>query len=181
VDIRPAFSAFAQFLIKARAEAVLQFQQMATEYKNIVVVGLSLSGAEFVKGLRKSGIPAGYRLVGIDATEFIFYPIAALRAAVVPGWEDKLFARPEAVLPEAPNHLLLTGTRVVSVGEKSVKLSKPHDAVGGDELPYEKLIIATVIHFFFSFFFPNYSWCFFRAQTTVFLVGLVLILPLSRR
>jgi hypothetical protein len=114
-------------------------------YKNIVVVGLSVAGADFIQAIRKSGIPAGYRLVGIDACEYAYWPIASLRASVVPGWEDKLIQTFDKLLPGP--HLLLAGATVVEIGPQSVRLASAHKAINSDEVPYDKLIIATVCVF----------------------------------
>jgi hypothetical protein len=118
----------------------------STSYRNIVVVGLSLVGADFIQAIRKSGIPAGYRLVGIDACEYAYWPPASLRASVVPGWEDKVLQPLDRILQRP--HLLLAGATVVEIGPKSVRLASAHGAINGDEVPYDKLVIATVCVFF---------------------------------
>jgi NADH dehydrogenase FAD-containing subunit len=126
-------------------------ESSSSSYKNLVVIGLSLAGACFIKALRKSGIPDGYRIVGIDSTHFAYFPVASLRAAVVPGWEDKIFQPFDNLLPKSGDHLLLTGATVVEVGAKSVKLASVHEAIGSDEVPYDKLVIATVCSFVLLF------------------------------
>jgi apoptosis-inducing factor 2 len=118
----------------------------AQSYKNIVVIGVGVAGAGFIQYARNAGIPAGYRLVGIDACEFGYWPQASLRASVVPGWEDKPFVSfakvADKTLPSP--HLLLAGATVVEVGPNLVKLASVHTAIDSDEVPYDKLVIATV-------------------------------------
>ncbi|CAD6917831.1 unnamed protein product [Tilletia controversa] len=67
---------------------------MSTELKNVVIVGASAAGATAARALVKS-LPATHRIVLIDSDEQVFYPVAALRAAVVPGWEDKTLSGEE--------------------------------------------------------------------------------------
>jgi NADH dehydrogenase FAD-containing subunit len=55
---------------------------MNQEHKNIVVVGLGLAAAEAVKALIPK-LPADHRIVAVAENEG-YWPIASLRAAVVP-------------------------------------------------------------------------------------------------
>lgn len=51
--------------------------------KNVVVIGLGQGGTSAARELA-SKLPETHRVVAITTTEAGFYPIAALRAAVVP-------------------------------------------------------------------------------------------------
>lgn len=57
---------------------------MTTEYKNVVIIGASAAGANVAHALEKT-LPASHRIVLIEANEFAYWPIGALRAAVKPG------------------------------------------------------------------------------------------------
>ncbi|GAA5991724.1 hypothetical protein JCM10908_001112 [Rhodotorula pacifica] len=113
---------------------------MAQEYKNIVVVGLGLAAAEAVKALL-SKLPADHRLIAIAENEG-YWPIASLRAAVVPGWEDKPVASVDPVIPRGTRHILLKGTSVIELKEHSVIVNKAHADLGS-EIPFEYCIVAT--------------------------------------
>lgn len=57
----------------------------SSNLKNVVVIGCGLAGAGVINELAHS-LPANtHRIVAISATEGAFYPIAALRGAVVKG------------------------------------------------------------------------------------------------
>lgn len=55
---------------------------MTGEYENVVVIGLGLAAAEAVKALIPK-LPADHRIVAVAENEG-YWPIASLRAAVVP-------------------------------------------------------------------------------------------------
>lgn len=57
----------------------------SSELKNVVVIGCGLAGAGAINELMHSLPPNSHRIVAISATESAFYPIAALRGAVVKG------------------------------------------------------------------------------------------------
>lgn len=54
---------------------------MATELKNVLVIGLGLGGAPAAKELARD-LPATHRVVAISEKSFAFFPVASLRAAV---------------------------------------------------------------------------------------------------
>ncbi|KWU45876.1 FAD/NAD(P)-binding domain-containing protein [Rhodotorula sp. JG-1b] len=113
---------------------------MTGEYKNIVVVGLGLAAAEAVKALLPK-LPADHRIVAVAENEG-YWPIASLRAAVVPGWEDKPVASVDPLVPRGTQHILLKGTSVVELKEHSVVIDKSHPELG-TEIPFEYCIVAT--------------------------------------
>jgi flavin-dependent dehydrogenase len=57
--------------------------------KNVVIIGLGLAGAPAAAELAKT-LPKSHRVIGLSENDFAYYPIASLRAAVVPGWENKI-------------------------------------------------------------------------------------------
>ncbi|BGP57138.1 hypothetical protein JCM8202v2_004778 [Rhodotorula sphaerocarpa] len=111
----------------------------AEEFKNIVIVGLGLAAADAVKGLLNK-LPNEYRIIAVTATEG-YWPIASLRAAVVPGWEDKPVAAVDPILPPS-RHLLLKGATVVELKEHSIVIDRPHEELGA-EISFEFCILAT--------------------------------------
>ncbi|GAA5867802.1 hypothetical protein JCM3774_005858 [Rhodotorula dairenensis] len=113
---------------------------MTGEVKNIVVVGLGLAAAEAVKALVHK-LPTDHRIVAIAENEG-FWPIASLRAAVVPGWEDKPVASVDPVVPRGSRHVLLKRTSGVELREHSVVIDQPHPELG-TEIPFEYCILAT--------------------------------------
>ncbi|GAA6029089.1 hypothetical protein JCM8097_001588 [Rhodosporidiobolus ruineniae] len=108
--------------------------------KNVVVVGLGLSAVPAVQQLAKD-LPSTHRLVIVTANDG-YWPIAALRAVVVPGWETKPVAAVDKILPAGSRHVLITGTSVVELKEHSVVLDKAHPQLGG-EIAFDYAILAT--------------------------------------
>ncbi|BGP18629.1 hypothetical protein JCM10213_004178 [Rhodosporidiobolus nylandii] len=108
--------------------------------QNVLVVGLGLSSTEAVKSLAGS-LPQTHRLVIVTATDG-YWPIAGLRAAVVPGWESKPVAPLDYVLPPNSRHILIKGTSVVEMKLNSAVMDKPHAELGS-EIPFEYALLAT--------------------------------------
>ncbi|BGP42274.1 hypothetical protein JCM10449v2_006279 [Rhodotorula kratochvilovae] len=113
---------------------------MTAPVKNVVLVGLGPAAVPAAQALAAS-LPKDYRLVAIAGSEG-YWPIAALRAAVVPGWEDKPVAPVDAVFPASERSVLLKNTNVVELKEHSVVVDKAHPELG-KEIPFEFCILAT--------------------------------------
>ncbi|WWC66586.1 uncharacterized protein I206_100489 [Kwoniella pini CBS 10737] len=113
-----------------------------SEYKNIVIVGASSAG-QLLANYLSPNLPTSHRIVLIDALDYAFWPIAALRAAVVPGWEKKVTAplTQDTVFPAGSIHRLIAPNKVVELKENSVVLEKPFE--GSNEVPFFKCILAT--------------------------------------
>ncbi|WVR05724.1 hypothetical protein IAU60_002748 [Kwoniella sp. DSM 27419] len=113
-----------------------------SEYQNIVIVGASAAGQCLANTLLPN-LPTTHRIVLIDALDYGFWPIASLRAAVAPGWENKVTAplTQETVFPAESIHRVVAPNKVVELKEKSLVLSKAFE--GSTELPFFKCIIAT--------------------------------------
>ncbi|BGP26567.1 hypothetical protein JCM10295v2_005520 [Rhodotorula toruloides] len=105
--------------------------------KNVVFVGYGPSAVQAAKDLDGS-LPADYRIVAITSNEG-YWPPAALRAAVVPGWDDKALASVDAAFPQDSRHVMLRQTDVVELLKYSVVVDKPHEELGfegGSKYPY---------------------------------------------
>ncbi|KAL7416583.1 hypothetical protein BDY24DRAFT_412755 [Mrakia frigida] len=96
---------------------------MSKDLKNIVIVGASAAGAGLARALENK-LPSTHRIVLIDANEFAFWPISALRAAVVPGWEEKSFKSLQGFFPKGSRHVMLSKTRVVELGNGFVTVEE---------------------------------------------------------
>ncbi|GAA5894439.1 hypothetical protein JCM6882_004822 [Rhodosporidiobolus microsporus] len=108
--------------------------------QNIVVVGLGPSAVPAVQAL-VAQLPSTHRIVAISSTDG-YWPIAGLRAAVVPGWEDRVTAPLTNIFPAGSRHILIGGTTVVELKDHSVVLNKPHSEFG-TEVPFDYAILAT--------------------------------------
>ncbi|GAA5974916.1 hypothetical protein JCM11641_006761 [Rhodosporidiobolus odoratus] len=108
--------------------------------QNIVVVGFGPAAAIAVKALLPS-LPETHRVVVVTATEG-YWPIASLRAAVVPGWEEKVIAPVDNALPLSPRVVMLKSTCVIEFKLDSVMVDKPHPELGA-EIPFDYAILAT--------------------------------------
>lgn len=78
---------------------------------------------------------ASFRRVAVDCSRlslqaFSFYPIAALRAAVVDGWENKVFAELKGFFASDSRHVMLSETRVVKLGDGFVETNRPNEGFG---------------------------------------------------
>ncbi|BGP34101.1 hypothetical protein JCM10296v2_005916 [Rhodotorula toruloides] len=110
--------------------------------KNVVFVGYGPSAVQAAKDLAAL-LPANYRIVAITSNEG-YWPPAALRAAVVPGWEDKPLASVDAAFPQDGRHVILKMTNVIELRENSVVVDKAHPDLGfeGEEIPFEYCVLA---------------------------------------
>ncbi|GAA5894441.1 hypothetical protein JCM6882_004823 [Rhodosporidiobolus microsporus] len=110
---------------------------------NILLIGFGPS-AVFAYHTLAPRLPETHRIVAVSATE-AYWPIASLRAAVVPGWEEKVVAPVDKVLPSGSRHVLLERTSVVELRVNSATLDNAHPEKGfeGTEVEFEFCIIAT--------------------------------------
>lgn len=106
------------------------------ELKNVLVIGLGFAGATAAKTLAAK-LPASHRVVPIQESSFGYNPLASLRAATVPGWENKVTVPLTELFPAESRHLLLTNHRVVSLRPHSVLLEPTR------EIEFEYAIVAT--------------------------------------
>ncbi|WVW82151.1 hypothetical protein I302_104157 [Kwoniella bestiolae CBS 10118] len=111
-------------------------------YRNIVVIGASAAGHTLANELIPI-LPGGYRILLIDALEYSFWTIGALRAAVVPGWEEKIVLplRTSTCFPHGSVHEVIAPNRVVELRKGSVVLERPFE--GSVEVPFLRAILAT--------------------------------------
>lgn len=133
------------------------------ELRNVVVLGLGCGGIMAARGLA-SKLPPTHRLVAITEHAFGFWPIGALRGAVVPGkhssifltfecssaflifvigWEDKVAVKLDAVFEAGSRHVVLEGTRVLSLDSHSLVVDAAQGEFG-TEISFEYAVIATV-------------------------------------
>ncbi|KAK4056997.1 hypothetical protein OIO90_001897 [Microbotryomycetes sp. JL221] len=120
---------------------------MTNEIKNVVVIGVGLSGAELVKQL-VAQLPSTHRLVAISNSNVAFFAPAALRAAVVPGWEDKPVVTLSKLVPENSRHKLIINNAVTELHDHHVVLNKT-DPDFGNRINFDYVIIATGSNYVF--------------------------------
>ncbi|SPO22176.1 related to AIF1 - mitochondrial cell death effector [Ustilago trichophora] len=86
------------------------------QLKNVVVVGAASAGLFTAQSLAKS-LPDTHRVVLIEANPVAYWSIGALRAAVQPGFEDKIIhdLTNDTVFGANTRHVVLAGTRVVDL------------------------------------------------------------------
>ncbi|KAG2171841.1 hypothetical protein INT43_008221 [Umbelopsis isabellina] len=115
-----------------------------SEIKNVVVIGLSYSGVSTANELAKK-LPAGYRVLAIERNEYAFNPVPALRAAVVPGWEDKVMIKTDKLFPANSAHKTLVGATVTKIDQNSVILDREVELDGKatSSIPFSYLAVAT--------------------------------------
>ena len=115
---------------------------MTDTLKNIVVIGAGLVGAETAHRIADK-LPATHRVIVVSATSVGYWTVASPRAAVVPGFEEKITVSLDHFWPQNSRHILLTGTKVTKLNAHSVVIDKA-DARFGSEIPFEYCVIATV-------------------------------------
>ncbi|WWD18057.1 hypothetical protein CI109_102504 [Kwoniella shandongensis] len=115
---------------------------MTATQQNIVIVGASIAGHGLANELLAT-LPKSHRILLIDALGFAFWPIASLRAAVAPGWEEKVTVplTNEHVFPAGSPHQVIAPNKVVELRENSIILEHPFE--GSTEVPFYKCVIAT--------------------------------------
>ncbi|KAK4052464.1 hypothetical protein OIV83_002266 [Microbotryomycetes sp. JL201] len=120
---------------------------MSTELKNVVVIGVGLAAANLVKQLSQS-LPSSHRLVAITSTNVAFYAPAALRAAVVPGWEDKPIVELDRLLNSADKRHTIIYNTVTELHDNHVTLQTP-DTQFGSRVEFDYAVIATGSNYVF--------------------------------
>jgi hypothetical protein len=72
----------------------------------------------------------------VDASAFSYYPIAALRGAVVPGWENKTTVplSTETVFGKGSPHQVIAPNKVIELKDGSLVLEKEFE--GKTEVPF---------------------------------------------
>ncbi|KAK4056996.1 hypothetical protein OIO90_001896 [Microbotryomycetes sp. JL221] len=114
---------------------------MTSDLKNVVIVGVGLAAADLIHQL-VSKLPSTHRVVAVSSSDFAFWAPAALRAAVVPGWEGAPIVELDRLLPKGSRHRLISNTTVVELHQNHVILSKD-DGEFGNKLEFEYIILAT--------------------------------------
>ena len=86
-----------------------------------------------------------YRLIVIEANEFGYYPPAALRASVVPGWENEVLVGLDKLFDDSSRHILMNKTKVISINENNVVVDNNSriEEYTDNVIPYDILILAT--------------------------------------
>lgn len=118
---------------------------MSTELRNVLVIGLGLSGAPAANALAKT-LPENHRIIAISATSSAYYSVAALRSIVVEDWQDKSTLPLDTFFPKGSRHVVLPGTKVVQLlpDLHTVRVDKEHPEFGfGLEITFDYAIIAT--------------------------------------
>ncbi|KAJ9110487.1 hypothetical protein QFC19_001613 [Naganishia cerealis] len=114
-----------------------------SELKNIVIIGASNAGHSLAKKLVQEGkIPETHRILLIDPAQFAYWPIASLRASVVPGWEKKVYRelKQEGIFAEGTKHVLVQA-KVEEVGDGRFVLDREFE--GTREVTFDSLVFAT--------------------------------------
>ncbi|KAL8283734.1 hypothetical protein RQP46_005529 [Phenoliferia psychrophenolica] len=118
-------------------------EQPTCAFKNVVVIGLGLSGAGAANALAAS-LPPTHRVIAISATESAFYPISSLRGSVVDPWASKTTLPLDSFFPEGSRHVVLKGTQVVALALNSVVVDQAHPEYGfGTTIEFEYAVLAT--------------------------------------
>ncbi|WVQ71043.1 hypothetical protein IAR50_000568 [Cryptococcus sp. DSM 104548] len=112
------------------------------DLKNIIIVGASIGGHTLANQL-SSGLPSDYRILLVDALAFAYWPIAAFRAATVPGWENRITVplTDDRVFPAGSEHRVLAPNKLVECRPSSVVLQHPFE--GSTEVPFWRCVLAT--------------------------------------
>ncbi|RSH84101.1 hypothetical protein EHS25_005346 [Saitozyma podzolica] len=122
---------------------------MHTDFKNVVVIGIGLGGANVIKAL-DSTLPATHRIIAICEDEYAYFPVASIRAATVPGWERKATEDARKFFAEGSRHLVLPGTEVLKINNKSVEIDRTHPGFG-TEIYFDVLVYSTGSTYSFPF------------------------------
>jgi NADH dehydrogenase FAD-containing subunit len=122
---------------------------MPTDFKNVVVVGIGLGGANVIKAL-DSTLPASHRMIAISEDEYAYFPVASIRAATVPGWENKATGDARKFFAGGSRHLVLPGTKVLKINNNSVEIDRTHPDFG-TEISFDVLVYCTGSTYSFPF------------------------------
>ncbi|GAA5897582.1 NAD(P)/FAD-dependent oxidoreductase [Sporobolomyces salmoneus] len=113
---------------------------MSEDLKNVLIVGLGLSGTHTLEALSKL-LPASHRIIAISPIPG-YWPPGALRASVVPGFEKNTIAPLSKLLPPGSRHRIIEGHSVSEVKDTSVVLDKAHEEFG-TEISFDYCVLAT--------------------------------------
>lgn len=93
--------------------------------QNVVVIGAASAGVQVATNLAKA-LPDTHRVVLIEANPVAYWNIGGLRAAVQPGFEDKVLhdLTTHTVFGPGTHHVVLAGTRVVDLKPDHVVVSR---------------------------------------------------------
>lgn len=115
--------------------------------KNVVIIGASAGGAQTARALQKR-LPITHRIVLIEANEFAFWIVGALRAAVMPGYENSVFTSLDAFFPDDSRQVLLKKTRVLEIASDHVRLDKVAPApFNSDRIQVDIGVISTGLQY----------------------------------
>lgn len=114
---------------------------MPADLKNVLIVGLGLAGVAAAKSIA-AALPSTHRVVALSEKDFAYYPVVSLRAATVPGWENKVTASVSAVFPVGSRHVVLGGTKALKLSANSVTIDVEHQGFT-KEIPFEFALICT--------------------------------------
>ncbi|WVQ71044.1 hypothetical protein IAR50_000569 [Cryptococcus sp. DSM 104548] len=112
------------------------------QYKNIVIIGASIAGHNAANELFPH-LTSEYRILLVEALPFAFWPLAAIRAATVPGWENKITVplTQDRIFPAGSQHRVLAPNKLLECKESSVVLEHPFE--GSNEVPFWRCVVAT--------------------------------------
>ncbi|ORY27918.1 hypothetical protein BCR39DRAFT_588996 [Naematelia encephala] len=122
---------------------------MSSGLKNVVIIGAGLGGTNAIEAIEHV-LPATHRMVVITENEYAYFPLAALRAATVPGWEEKVLGDVNTLFPKGSRHVVLPGTKVLELKEHSVKVDKVRPGFE-EEIAFDQLVYATGSTYAFPF------------------------------
>lgn len=111
---------------------------------NVVIIGASSAGHMTAAQLSPK-LPSTHRIVIVDPAPTSYWPIASLRAAVVPGWESKVYHKLEQknFFPDGSRNVLVR-QKVVEVQPESIILEGEFE--GSTVLPFDVSSLAVTAH-----------------------------------
>lgn len=121
---------------------------MAAAKKTVLIIGFGPAGSATLAALNKAkDFPRSTHRIVVVAPAYAYTPIGALRASVVPGWEDRVVAPIEAkkVGLTADDVLVPGEIKQLDLENKVATFDGPRQELGGDHLlHYDFVVIATV-------------------------------------
>lgn len=99
---------------------------MTAELKNIVIIGAATAGMNLVQSLLPK-LASSHRIVLIEANPVGYWSIGALRASVLPGFEEKVvhdLSSTTVFGDSNTRHVVLAGTRVVDIQPEYVVVDR---------------------------------------------------------
>lgn len=113
--------------------------------ETILIIGMCGAGVAAYNALAPS-LPPTHRIVAVNREDFAYWPIGGLRAAVVPGWEDKIAVPFKGLTDGKKGNLVLGGSEVVHLdleGKVAVLDEARQELDGSKEIHFDYVIIAT--------------------------------------